>query len=282
VVELEDSRLQLIRVLVGGAVAWQSPRDLTELLGWNIEDTSDVLASLDDEGWLQVWDQEEDGVVVALSPLGAERIGMRIAEFGASETARWVSMGDPDPPLPRAKHVCTQARAAALNYVEDPQLGPELAALRAEELSQLAKVLAPDPRSGTWLEVEPPWPSCLLGVSLTPWPGPRRDPQEECPACGRMPLKPNMYCLYCDRWGLDGVFPTACPPRLPSRARPSRAHDPKPAELEAIETEEARRQRRARRRARRTAQKEEDKLRNGRSSSKRGGGTPLAGPGAVE
>ena len=33
-----------------------------------------------------------------------------------------------------------------------------------------------------------------------------------CPICGDRTLGPQMYCLYCDRWGLDFLVPMSQPP----------------------------------------------------------------------
>jgi hypothetical protein len=44
----------------------------------------------------------------------------------------------------------------------------------------------------------------LVGLSLTPWPGPSaRSRGQPCPACGGVALPRNAYCLWCDRSGSD-------------------------------------------------------------------------------
>jgi hypothetical protein len=267
VAEIPDTWMQIMWVLVRGSVAWQTPTALAAAIGWNIEPTMDVLAMLDDAGWIEVWDKDEEPTIT-LSPLGAERLGVRLVEIGAALTPRWIDIGDPDPRPPAAKRVCGTARAAALHYVIDPHPSPLAVAEKAEDLVRHNKLRLPYQRARFWFEHDAPWPTTLLGLGLTQWPGPGRDPDEECPACGNLALKPSMYCLCCDRWGLDGIFPTVMAPRKPGRPRREQPLEVV-AERETHECAAARDRRRAHRRARRRAQKLAEELRKSRTGSPR-------------
>jgi hypothetical protein len=105
-----------------------------------------------------------------------------------------------------------------------------------------------------------PLPSLLLGVGLTPWPGPGQEHDHEttCPVCGSRRLGPHMYCLYCDRWGLDRLLTTNPGRKGASRPRFLPAHDPI---LEQIQGERLRSRRRAKRLKNHQLQVEAQRLR---------------------
>jgi hypothetical protein len=71
-----------------------------------------------------------------------------------------------------------------------------------------------------------PRPGGFLGLGPKPWPGPvARDANAVCPVCGNQPLRPHLYCLYCDRWGMDELLELVCR-RAALAARRSKSHRP--------------------------------------------------------
>ncbi|MFO0952759.1 MAG: hypothetical protein U0835_16745 [Isosphaeraceae bacterium] len=251
----------VIDAMAGGPGSWRTPAELASQVGRSVDETSDILCDLDLAGWVQVLEREA-GLFVALSPLGAERLGLRLVEVGASGLHRWVGLGDPEPPSPRSKNLCAGERAATLGFVVDPCPSPPESAERAERAeravafaARLENAAGPARPSGaTAGQGDPPAPSVLVGVGLTPWPGPNESPEPGgvCPACGSRKLRAHMYCLCCDRWGLDGPPPTdgglARTPEF-RRSRPA----PDPA-AEKAELDRLRDRRKARRMRRRQAQ----------------------------
>ena len=209
---------------------------------------------------------------MTLSPLAAERLGVRIVEVGAAETPRWAPAGDPEPPAPRSRHVCVGERGASLEFVPDPAMPPEMAAERAERAERAAARPRPvlpanpaDPRLD-----DAPRPSLLLGLGLTPWPGPGGPFGPPCPACGDRALRRHVYCLVCDRWGSDAASGAAATPDLePEKARarpPARTrsrNEPSPDGLRA--------ERKARRKARLQAKVDAAKARKARPQAPTGG-----------
>jgi hypothetical protein len=194
--DIPQSWKDVLLAMILGSVAWQTPADLADAIGNDPDATTDLLAELETSGWVEVWEQGE-GVFVTFSPLGAERLGVRLVEVGPEELPRWGFVGDPEPPPPRAKGVAREARSAELLSVVDSSPDPVLAAEIAEQAAN-----ADQCPPGT---VPFPRPTLLIGQGLTPWPGPvdGDGAPSPCPACKGETLQPHMYCLYCDRWGLD-------------------------------------------------------------------------------
>lgn len=190
----------LLGAILRGATVWSAPADLANELGWNIDETTDRLAELDATGWIEVWERPRE-VVVTLSSLGAERLGVRLVEHGRSLTPRWLAINEPEPPAPRASGVFRNARAMELEFVLDPAPSPDEQAEIADETIRLASRSSRRPGNA-----EPPKPSRFLGQGLTPWPGPSAFTKPPCPACGGRLLTSVEYCLGCDRWGLDSAF----------------------------------------------------------------------------
>jgi hypothetical protein len=239
--ELSEEGLRIVEALVKAPVAWQSPAELASTMGLGIEATTDLLAFLDADGWLSAWEREFD-VVVTLSVEGASRLGVRLVEFGRDEVPRWAGLGEPEPPRPKASGVFRSERAACLELVVDPSESPEEAAERAEEALNRWSIPS-DPREKAFVDGLP-GPTLLLGTGLSPWPGPGDGRKASCPSCGSKRLKPTMYCLYCDRWGLDHLLRDEPP------ARPRAPRGPRD---EAGRREVEREARKAKRRARRLA-----------------------------
>jgi hypothetical protein len=201
--DLSENGLRLIEALIKGPVAWMSPADLASAMDLGMEETTDLLASMDCDGWLAAWERESD-VVVTLSVIGASRLSLRLVESGHDEVPRWARVGDPEPPVPRALGVFRGERAANLELVIDSSDTPEQAVERAEEAS-MPRANSSDPRKRAFMGGLP-GPTILVGTGLSPWPGPGLGRKASCPSCGSKRLKPSMYCLYCDRWGLDHLI----------------------------------------------------------------------------
>jgi hypothetical protein len=246
--ELTEEGRRLVEALVRAPVAWQSPAELARALGRDLEETTDLLASLDAEGWLSAWELEPD-VVVTLSVGAASRLGLRLVESGREEVPRWAGMGDPEPPSPRASGVFRGDRAARLELVVDPSLTPQELAERAEEAPMLPA--SPSDRRDRDSLQEWPTPTLLVGSGLTPWPGPGDGRKASCPSCRSRRLGPSAYCLYCDRWGLDHLIVDATVARVRSPRAGSRRPGPKDDDHRR---ELGRQDRKARRRARQFAQ----------------------------
>lgn len=206
--DIPQSWKDVLQAMVLGPVAWQAPADLAGALGSDLDAMTDLLVELETSGWIEIWEYD-DVLVVTLSALGSERLGVRLIEVGSEGLPRWGFVGDPEPPSPRAKGVAREARSAELLSAVDSSPGPALAAEVAEQAATSAQRT-----QGT---VHFPRPTQLIGQRLTPWPGPadRGAASLPCPACKGASLRPHMYCLYCDRWGLDHCL------TLPANRRPT-------------------------------------------------------------
>ncbi len=251
--ELSEDGLRIVEARVNAPIAWQSPAELASAVGRCSEETTDLLASMDAGGWLSAWEREFD-VVVTLSVAAASALRLRLVEVGPDEVPRWARSGDPEPPSPKAPGVFRSERAASLELVVDPSATPEETVELAEEvLSKFAD--DPDHSAGIKLASRGFFeglsaPTLLIGTGLTPWPGPGDGRKASCPSCGSKRLKPTMYCLYCDRWGLDHLLRDEPPPRV--RAFRDPRDDARRRDLE-------RQARKAKRRARRTEQTEAER-----------------------
>jgi hypothetical protein len=202
----------ILDAVIDAPVAWQTPGMLAAALGWDVDEATDLLCTLDVEGWIVVWETDE-GPLITLSPLGAERLNVHLVEIGRQEIPRWARPDDPTPPLPRAKRVSWSARNASLHRLIAPDAAPEVSAEFSEVSENLrvrARSLGLKHRIPTRVEDLPP-PGGFLGLGPKPWPGPlARGANAVCPVCGDQPLSPHLYCLYCDRWGMDEMLALVC------------------------------------------------------------------------
>jgi hypothetical protein len=220
--ELPDDWMSILEAIRSGDAAWRDPRELAWALGRPVDAALDTMAEMHLAGWLEVWERD-DGLVVTLSPLAAERLGTYLVETRQPDQTRWSRPEEPQRHVVRSGDRARPTGEAVANPA-DPREGQSVAARVAES------------------SVGPP--TLLIGVGLCPWPGPRQGaPPNPCPACRGVRLDPAAYCLRCDRWGRakDGFRPRSGP-----RARPRPPADP--ATIEA-----RRRAERARRQARRKA-----------------------------
>jgi hypothetical protein len=198
-----DPRQQLLNAIVAGTLGWQTPQQLATRLGLDLDQTCDLIADLNAQGILDPWETEQE-LYVTLSPRAAERLNVHLVQVGRSEVMRWRSWDEPEPP-PKNASTRPSERTDALNLIADPTPGPEAQAMAAERAERLNSLLADDPADAKWLETLPR-PTILLGLGLTPWPGPRRTPDKACPGCGSVAISETSYCIVCDRWGLDHLF----------------------------------------------------------------------------
>lgn len=264
-VGLSESWQEVLEALVAAPAAWLTPAQVAGALGREVEETTDLLCDLDLAGWIEVCDSDP-APIVSLSPLGAERLGVKLVETGREATPRWAPAGEPEPPAPRPRHVFASARAASLDFVTDPSADPVAAAERGERAAAAERsvVLSGEqaPARASARGDDLPAPSVLLGVGLTPWPGPGQStaPDATCPVCGSRRLGPHMYCLYCDRWGLDRLAPQASRP--PGPARPPRLTPADPV-VEQVERGRLRDRRRAKRLKHHQLQAEAQRRRRG-------------------
>ena len=283
-VELPVVLRSVVNALFEAPRAWRSLAQVAEALGIGVDEATDRLCDLNVGGWVEVWEGDgrggETGPLVTLSPLGAERLGVRLVESSEGRCVRWARVGDPEPPAPRATNVCASARGASLEFVPDHSPPPDRRAADAERAGAYAATPAdpsaakPAPRGPA---PDAPPPSYLVGLALTPWPGPAAaaDAESVCPACGSRRLLPHMYCLYCDRWGLDELSPPAvdapvvAPPRPPA--------DPNPVRDRAL-SDTLRARRKSKRQERQKAQAEAERAR-GRTKPNDDGRKPGSGAG---
>lgn len=256
--DLPDTWMTVLNILLEGPVAWRSPAEVAKALGRNDSETTDLLSDLNVAGLVAVW-ETDSGPLVILSALAAERLSARLVEVGPEAIPRWALVGEPDPPAPRSKNVCRSARAAALDTVADCALWPDA----AEEFGERADRFVADRRDSPPAPVlteDWPKPTHLIGVSLSPWPGPSAPVGAGCPACGGRKLGPRMYCLLCDRWGLDALLenlvthPLAEPSERGRRPRPQSA-------LDQLQDDRLRSRRQEKRRVRQEAMTEADRRR---------------------
>ena len=247
-VELSEASRAVIRALLEAPLAWQTPAELARSLGGDLEETTDCVATLDAEGWLVAWDGcDGPGPAVTLSAEAASRLDARLVERGPDEMPRWATRDQDDPPARRALGVFRGERAASLEMVVDPRMPPDAAMEAAEDAA--GRLADPDPaHARTAARVaRMPRPTLLLGTGLSPWPGPdaARASGGSCPVCGDRPLKPTMYCLSCDRWGLDHRIEDEAiveRPPIPDLREPADAKARREAEARARKAKRLRRQ----------------------------------------
>jgi hypothetical protein len=220
---MKDTWKPMINALLRAPVAWRSPAQLADSVRRGVAETTAVLIELTEAGWIEFW-KSESGPQVTLSPWAAERLRVRLVEVGPDGLLRWVRVGEPHPPQRALKNRIRMAHVDP-DVLLDDEPPPDCAAEQAEQAEQRAS--APREARRAFRE-RTPRPAILIGEGLIPWPGPREALDATCPVCADRPLRPRMYCLRCDRWGMDHLlFPNRPkgwkPPReahLDSRSLP--------------------------------------------------------------
>ena len=138
---LTDAGRALIEALIEAPLAWSSPRELARRTRTGPDEVLDLVAVLEEAGWLEGWDREVDAVVT-LTPWAAELLGVRIVEVGESELPRWARADQPDPPPPRARGVFVTWQEERAQRAIDPRPTPIEAHILEEELDGLQILLA--------------------------------------------------------------------------------------------------------------------------------------------
>jgi hypothetical protein len=219
------------RALLDGPRAWARPEDLAVALGWEPAEVDRIATGLEAAGLVDRWNE-----CWTLSPLGASRLGVTLVADDVLELYRWsVSSVSARTRRPSHRQIRrTELHDYYLRQRPDPRtLRPDIAASRAERVT----------RRRWSRRDEVPKPSIILwGKGLLPWEEVRRRQRPElrcrscrtgrrrhhklilpalcdcglghrprpnleyCPGCHGKPLRPSMYCLRCDRWGMDGYF----------------------------------------------------------------------------
>lgn len=174
----------ILRALIAGPGLWATPDELVERTGLGrrykrrkafstvVERCVAMLAA----GWLEGEANGRDACVT-LSMRAAERLSVRIADDGPPS---WVGFDLRRLPVVRY-YAFTPDRLSVFFEVPDTSLGPEAAAIEAEELH-----VRPAGVSPASLQVGRHW--------IWLW---RHDP---CPVgCGNVRLQPGEHCLGCGR-----------------------------------------------------------------------------------
>jgi hypothetical protein len=203
--EIPEAWHQILEALIAAPVAWQAPKEVARAVGRDVEETTDTLCEMDVAGWIAVWDIEP-APLVTLTPLAAHRYHVVLVEIGPDEIPRWSAPGEPTPNPPKAKNVSSTDYYAGQDRVCDSFLSPDLVMERAELVARRAARYRQHLVETCRVD-DLPLPFHFLGQYLSPWPA-RSDSgaPDVCPVCADRSLSPHVYCLYCDRWGLDDVL----------------------------------------------------------------------------
>ena len=103
--DVPQSWRMVLETLVAGMSPWMTPAAVADRLGLDVEETTDMLASLDAAGLVSVREPDgPDGPVVAVSPRGSDLVRPAPSERNGSSSARdrrgsadgWVSSYDYD------------------------------------------------------------------------------------------------------------------------------------------------------------------------------------------
>jgi hypothetical protein len=156
------------------------------------------------DGLLDAWDLQGLGRHYVLSPLTADRLGVKL--FAPEDgDFRWMPVGWESKPRPERHKTYTLTDALGLAC---PNPGPAEVAAEGEEAEGLLRRMAA-PSSPTQIVGFLPMPSRLLGTAV-PWSGPIR--ATSCPVCQGKELDPRTYCMACDAWGLQHLIGRVIPP----------------------------------------------------------------------
>jgi hypothetical protein len=187
-----------------------TPREVAAVLGCDIEQASDRLDVLVDEGWLAFWPVEEVGrpPAVTLTPWAAERLGVVL-----DNDSRWIAADQPRRTLrvdrrrrflTETDHDAASGRSSLAKHVDPREPEPWIHATVAEETAYWH---SRGVYRGDHGRDRLPFPTVLLGLSIS-WDGPEiTATRRHCRSCGGRRLKAHEYCLKCDNWGLERLLP---------------------------------------------------------------------------
>lgn len=192
----------VLGAIVDAPRAWSSAADLATVLGWTAGEVDDVLCELSFNGLAESWPVK--GVASwTLTPFAAEGLNVWLCEQGIAGRTRWARSGSADAP---ARAPAPRREAADLTAVPDPGPGPVEIAEAADEADRWK------PRGALSVD-RLPRPTVILTGSKSTWDeAPARAPGKpsrrrfRCSACLGRKLRPSVYCLRCNRWGMDGVI----------------------------------------------------------------------------
>lgn len=172
----------------------------------------------------------EGGEVATLSPLAAERLGVRISSTSGGGWV-WTSK-DARVQRRRPRKGRTKTETLDAEAVADPGLTAEDFAVLNERIEAYAvegranrrQRLDDEQLTGRHL----PRPAVILTGSDSSWAEFVR-PRGVCSVCLGLPLGPSTYCLRCDRWGLDWLLARikAAEARAEKRAKEAAKFKPK-------------------------------------------------------
>jgi hypothetical protein len=177
---------------------------IADRIGLTLDEVDDAVADLGEVGLVSAWDPG-GGPSATLTPLAARRLGLKLRRFEGRDGNEFMPVGRPDPleRQRRRKTIAASTLGIDLDRLPGDAPRPDMIVEAAEAIEALAPRRAGResddaarqlPRPPVMLEGCRPWPEG--------WPGhPGYDGR--CPACRGSKLSAAVYCLVCDRWGLD-------------------------------------------------------------------------------
>jgi hypothetical protein len=176
--------------------------DLVERTGFDVEAIETALVDLAGSGLVATWD-DGSGPVATLTPLAAARLGLKLRRFEGRGGLEWMPASRPDPKERRRAGRVVAASSLGLDL--DRLAGSDSEPSDIVAASEAVERLAPARGRRLADRVYLPAPTVTLtGCRTWPdgWPG-RVGDDGRCSACRGARLSSSVYCLVCDRWGLD-------------------------------------------------------------------------------
>ncbi len=206
----------LLATLAGLPTAAPTLDELGEASGLRGDRLDEALERADLAGLVEAWPDSPEGLAIMLSPLGADRLGLRLEEVGevgrfrfrwrsAAEVAARDYSEDRSRMIPASVVAPEMSPSEFFDAIADPKaLQPVEMASRAELMERSLPPTAED-----LAEAHPAQyvirPTILLGLRPT-WNGPLL-PDGPCPGCGGLPLGLYEVCLMCLRVGCQHLLP---------------------------------------------------------------------------
>lgn len=178
--------------------------ELAGAIGWPVERVCDVGAEAEEAGWLESWAENPAGPSLTLSSLLVEQLGLELD----ADNSRWCRLGTAGPGrsartdgtiITETDYLTADGEGSPLERRIDHR-SPDPSAIMDTPEPPRKPPRAPRTPSGR------PRPILYLGVNLI-WVGPVAG--SSCPVCMGRRLRWFEYCLWCDRWGLDHLYPAA-------------------------------------------------------------------------
>lgn len=200
-------------------VPWELISKGTGLAHFVVEVALDILA---DAKLCSSWNPGP-GPVATLTPGEVSRLGLKLRRVEGKGGYQYMPKSLRDPKerrVPMRTQAATDAGIPELDEVEGPAPDPAAVVEAAEQLEAEAPRQAgrlsdedltrPLPRPAIVLMGCRPWTDGFPGRVADPARGDHPDlgafdPKHGCPGCHGKKLRPSVYCLVCDRWGLDRI-----------------------------------------------------------------------------